>query len=66
MGRVADFLEFGELMCRDALTRKSCRSTSEEHQTDDGEALRDMRIIHVAVWEHQNNKEPKTSRKIKV
>jgi hypothetical protein len=42
-GRVADFLEFGELMCLDALTRdESCGGHfREEHQTDDGEALRD-------------------------
>ena len=55
-------LEFGELMCRDALTREeSCGGHfREEHQTDDGEALRDDKnYTHVAVWEHQNNKEPK-------
>ena len=41
-GRVADFLEFGELMCADALTRdESCGGHfREEHQTPDGEALR--------------------------
>ena len=53
-GRVADFLELGELMCRDALTREeSCGCHfREEHQTPDGEARRDdERFGHVAVWE---------------
>ena len=42
-GRVADFFEFGELMCRDALQRnESCGGHfREEYQTEDGEALRD-------------------------
>jgi succinate dehydrogenase / fumarate reductase, flavoprotein subunit len=54
-GRVADFLEFAELMCRDALERdESCGGHFRvEHQTADGEALRDdERFAHVAVWEH--------------
>jgi succinate dehydrogenase / fumarate reductase flavoprotein subunit len=54
-GRVADFLEMGELMIRDALERdESCGCHfREEHQTPDGEALRDDgRFAHVAVWEH--------------
>jgi succinate dehydrogenase / fumarate reductase flavoprotein subunit len=54
-GRVADFLELGELMCRDALARdESCGCHfREEHQTEDGEAVRDdERFCHVAVWEH--------------
>ena len=53
-GRVADFLEFGETMCRDALTRdESCGvHFREEHQTPEGEALRDdERFAHVAIWE---------------
>jgi len=53
-GRVADFLEFGELMCRDALTREeSCGAHfREEHQTPGGEALRDDEgFAHVAAWE---------------
>lgn len=53
-GRVADFLEFGELMCLDALTREeSCGGHfREEHQTEDGEALRhDDKFAHVSVWE---------------
>jgi succinate dehydrogenase / fumarate reductase flavoprotein subunit len=54
-GRVADFLELGELMCLDALEREeSCGGHfREEHQTSDGEALRDdERFCHVAAWEH--------------
>ncbi len=53
-GRVADFIELGELMCRDALAREeSCGGHfREEHQTDDGEALRDdEKFNHVAAWE---------------
>jgi succinate dehydrogenase flavoprotein subunit len=53
-GRVADFLELGELMCRDALVRdESCGChLREEHQTEDGEPVRDdERFAHVAVWE---------------
>ena len=55
-GRVADFLEFGELMCRDALMREeSCGGHfREEHQTETGEALRDdSHFAHVAVWEYK-------------
>jgi succinate dehydrogenase / fumarate reductase flavoprotein subunit len=54
-GRVADFLEFGELMCLDALERdESCGAHFRtEHQTPDGEALRnDADFAHVAVWEY--------------
>jgi len=54
-GRVADFLELGELICRDALARdESCGCHfREEHQTPDGEAQRDdERFCHVAVWEY--------------
>jgi succinate dehydrogenase / fumarate reductase flavoprotein subunit len=54
-GRVADFLELGELMCRDALTREeSCGGHfREEYQTPEGEALRnDDRFTHVAAWEY--------------
>ena len=52
-GRVADFLEFGELMCLDALERReSCGGHfREEFQTADGEALRDdEHYSHVAAW----------------
>ena len=54
-GRVADFLEFGELMCLDALERReSCGGHfREEFQTPDGEALRDdEHFAHVAAWEY--------------
>ena len=54
-GRVADFLEFAEMMCYDALDRdESCGGHFRtEHQTDDGEAKRDdERFAHVSVWEH--------------
>ena len=54
-GRVADFLEFAELMCIDALTREeSCGCHfRKEYQTRDGEALRnDEDFAHVAVWEY--------------
>jgi succinate dehydrogenase / fumarate reductase flavoprotein subunit len=55
-GRVADFLEFGELLCYDALHRKeSCGGHfREEYQTEDGEALRDdENFSYVAAWEYQ-------------
>jgi succinate dehydrogenase / fumarate reductase flavoprotein subunit len=55
-GRVADFLEFAELMCHDALYRdESCGGHfREEHQTPEGEAVRDDdRFTHVGVWEYQ-------------
>ncbi|MBI4374987.1 MAG: fumarate reductase/succinate dehydrogenase flavoprotein subunit [Elusimicrobia bacterium] len=54
-GRVADFLEFGELIARDALERReSCGGHfREEYQTPDGEAKRDdHNFSHVAAWEH--------------
>jgi succinate dehydrogenase / fumarate reductase flavoprotein subunit len=55
-GRVADFLELGELICRDALAREeSCGGHfREEYQSEDGEAKRDdQRFCHAAVWEYQ-------------
>ncbi len=55
-GRVADFIEFGELMCRDALMREeSCGGHfREEHQTNEGEALRnDSDYAFVGVWEYK-------------
>nr|WP_091291861.1 fumarate reductase/succinate dehydrogenase flavoprotein subunit [Amycolatopsis xylanica] len=55
--RVADFLEFGELMALDALVRaESCGGHfREEHQTPTGEAQRDdERFSHVAAWEYQD------------
>ncbi len=67
-GRVADFLEFAELMCLDALHRnESCGGHfREEFQTPDGEALRDdANYAYVAAWEYAGpkrspvlNKEP--------
>jgi succinate dehydrogenase / fumarate reductase flavoprotein subunit len=60
--RVADFLELGELMCRDALHREeSCGGHfREEYQTPDGEALRDdERFAYVAAWEYKgDDREP--------
>ncbi len=53
-GRVADFLEFAEVMCHDALARdESCGAHyRSEHTTADGEAKRDdENFSHVAVWE---------------
>ena len=53
-GRVADFLEFAELMILDALMRQeSCGGHfREEYQTEEGEALRDdENFAHVAAWE---------------
>ncbi|MBM3432108.1 MAG: fumarate reductase/succinate dehydrogenase flavoprotein subunit [Bacteroidetes bacterium] len=55
-GRVADFIELGELMCLDALDRtESCGGHfREESQTDEGEALRnDEQFSYVAAWEHK-------------
>lgn len=54
-GRVGDFLELGELMCRDALERKeSCGGHfREEWQTEENEALRDDdNFCHVSAWEY--------------
>ncbi|MDI1251450.1 MAG: fumarate reductase/succinate dehydrogenase flavoprotein subunit [Lacunisphaera sp.] len=55
-GRVADYMELGELMCRDALTREeSCGGHfREEYQYPDGECKRDdEKFGHVAAWEYQ-------------
>jgi succinate dehydrogenase / fumarate reductase flavoprotein subunit len=60
-GRVADFLELGELMCIDALHRReSCGGHfREESQTSDGEALRDdEHFAYVAVWEYAGEGKP--------
>ena len=54
-GRVADFLEFAELLCTDALQREeSCGGHFRtEYQTEDGEALRDdASFCHVSAWEY--------------
>jgi len=75
-GRLADFLELGELMCRDALHREeSCGGHFRtEHQTPDGEALRDdEHFAYVAAWQwmgdgtpQQLNKEPLVYENIKL
>ena len=60
-GRVADFLELGELMCRDALHREeSCGGHFRtEYQTPDGEALRnDEKFAYVAAWSHAGDDAP--------
>jgi succinate dehydrogenase / fumarate reductase flavoprotein subunit len=57
-GRVADFLELGELMCIDALERnESCGGHfREEYQTEDGEALRqDDKYMFVSAWEFKGD-----------
>jgi succinate dehydrogenase / fumarate reductase, flavoprotein subunit len=54
-GRVADFLEFAELLCLDARHREeSCGGHfRSEHQTEDGEALRhDDKFTYAAAWEY--------------
>lgn len=59
--RVADFMELGELIARDALARdESCGAHfREEHQTPEGEALRDdEHFAHVAAWEYKGENEP--------
>jgi succinate dehydrogenase / fumarate reductase flavoprotein subunit len=75
-GRVADFIELGELMCLDALTRnESCGGHfREEYQTEEGEALRDdENYMFVSAWEWADtskepvlNKEPLIYENIKV
>jgi succinate dehydrogenase / fumarate reductase flavoprotein subunit len=74
--RVADFIEIGELIARDALHREeSCGGHfREEYQTDEGEALRNDRdFTYVAAWEfkgedkeHELNKEPLVFENIEV
>lgn len=59
--RVSDFMEFGELLCRDAHNRdESCGGHFRtEYQTADGEALRnDKDFSYVAGWEYQGDKKP--------
>jgi succinate dehydrogenase / fumarate reductase flavoprotein subunit len=60
-GRVADFLELGELICLDALERReSCGAHfREEHQDKEGESRRDdAHFCHVAAWEHTGDGRP--------
>ena len=57
-GRLADFLEFGEVFARDALLREESAGGHfrEEHQTEEGEAKRDdENFAHVAAWEYQGD-----------
>ena len=59
-GRVADFIELGDLMCRDALNREeSCGGHfREEHRTAEGEALRnDDDYAYVAAWKYKGDNE---------
>jgi succinate dehydrogenase / fumarate reductase flavoprotein subunit len=75
-GRVADFFEFAELMCLDALNRnESCGGHfREEYQTEDGEALRnDNDYCYAAVWSqkqggtgHDLTKEPLSFENVKL
>ena len=65
-GRVADLLELGELMCRDALNRnESCGGHfREESATEEGEAKRDDEAYcYVAAWEHTGEKTAPTLHK---
>jgi succinate dehydrogenase flavoprotein subunit len=60
-GRVADFMEFGELLCLDALERReSCGGHFRtEYQTPDGEAQRDDdHFAYAAAWEYQGPDKP--------
>ncbi len=69
-GRVSDFFELAELLCRDALHREeSCGGHfREEHQTPDGEAMRDDdNFAYVAAWEYPGRlqKEPLTFQEVR-
>jgi len=60
-GRVADYMEFAELLCQDALHRnESCGGHfREEYQTEEGEAKRDDdNFAYVAAWEHKGVGQP--------
>ncbi|MEM7673930.1 MAG: fumarate reductase/succinate dehydrogenase flavoprotein subunit [Verrucomicrobiota bacterium] len=65
-GRVADFMEFGELLCRDALDREeSCGGHfRSEHQSQEGEAQRDdEQFSHASVWEYTGDDTPPNKHK---
>jgi succinate dehydrogenase / fumarate reductase flavoprotein subunit len=65
-GRVADFLEFAEVMCHDALARNESAGAHfrAEHVTEEGEAQRnDENFAHVAVWEFEGVGEEPTLHK---
>ena len=60
-GRVADFFELGELMCRDALNREESAGGHfrEEHQTPEGEAKRDdENFCYTAAWQWRSDSDP--------
>ena len=59
-GRVADFMEFGELMCRDALAREeSCGAHFREEYQNESEAKRDdTHFGHVAAWAYRGEEIP--------
>lgn len=61
-GRVADYIELGELMCRDALERQeSCGGHFREEYQENGEAKRDdEKFCHVAAWEWNGANKPQT------
>lgn len=61
-GRVADYIELGELMCRDALERQeSCGGHFREEYQENGEAKRDdEKFCHVAAWEWNGGNKPQT------
>jgi succinate dehydrogenase / fumarate reductase flavoprotein subunit len=63
-GRVADYLELGELMCRDALSREeSCGGHFRDEYQVDGEAKRDdSKFCHVAAWEWNGSAEKPQTR----
>jgi len=65
-GRVADFLEFSQLVCQDALHREeSCGAHfREEYQSSDGEALRnDKEFSYVAAWEYKHAEQDNQKKK---
>jgi len=65
-GRVADYLELGELMCRDALSREeSCGGHFRDEYQVDGEAKRDdENFCHVAAWEWNGNADKAQTRHV--
>lgn len=65
-GRIADFIELGELMCRDALVREeSCGGHFREEHQDNGEAKRDdEKFCHVAAWEWNGSADKEQTRHV--
>merc|ERR1712194_305661 len=64
-GRVADFLELGELFAKDALVREESAGGHfrEEHQTADGEAKRIKDFQFVSAWEYKGEQKKKKKKK---